>query len=222
MSNEVSKPAAARPPSPQIAEFLKRQTQRARLTFVLDATASRGPTWDLAAKLQSEMFQEAARLGGLEIQLVYYRGPSDVSKSPWMTSGDALARLMARVMVQAGFTQIQRALDHVREEHRRSKIAALVFIGDAMEENHHQLCDAAAGLGVPAFIFQEGDDPEATKTFVEMARVSGGAHCRFEAGAGRQLAEFLRAAAVFATGGKAALTSLNSDAARLLLAQMKK
>lgn len=208
-------------PSPQIAEFLKRQTTRARLAFILDATASRGPTWDLAAQLQTQMFEEAAQLGGLEIQLIYYRGSYEVSKSPWMTSGQALARLMGKVTVQAGSTQIQRALDHVREENRRQKISAVVFIGDAMEEDHHQLCDAAAGLGVPLYLFQEGDDPHASRTFAKMSRLTHGAHCRFDSGAAKQLGELLRAVTALATGGTKALQDLNTAGARLLLGQMK-
>ena len=45
-----------------------------RLIFALDATASREPTWDHACHIQGEMFRETALLGGLEIQLAYYRG----------------------------------------------------------------------------------------------------------------------------------------------------
>ena len=45
-----------------------------RLIFALDATASRQPTWDQACQLQGEMFVETAAIGGLNIQLVWYRG----------------------------------------------------------------------------------------------------------------------------------------------------
>ena len=47
---------------------------RGRLMFAIDATASREPTWDMACHLQSEMFEETAALGGLDVKLVYYRG----------------------------------------------------------------------------------------------------------------------------------------------------
>src|SRR5262245_41211063 len=47
---------------------------RGRLIFALDATMSRQPLWDTACKLQADMFGEAAAIGGLDIQLVYYRG----------------------------------------------------------------------------------------------------------------------------------------------------
>ena len=48
--------------------------RRGRLIFAMDATASRERTWDRASHIQSQMFQETAALGGLEIQLCFYRG----------------------------------------------------------------------------------------------------------------------------------------------------
>src|SRR5262245_16642685 len=51
--------------------------QRGRLIFALDATMSRQPTWDTACRLQADMFREAASIGGLAVQLVYYRGPAE-------------------------------------------------------------------------------------------------------------------------------------------------
>jgi hypothetical protein len=48
-----------------------------RLIFSFDATMSRQPTWDLASKVQGEMFREAAAIGGLSLQLVFFRGFSD-------------------------------------------------------------------------------------------------------------------------------------------------
>src|SRR3546814_14318640 len=47
---------------------------RGRLIFAMDATASREPTWDRASHLQAEMFKETEALGGLDVQLIYYRG----------------------------------------------------------------------------------------------------------------------------------------------------
>ncbi|HEV1998944.1 MAG TPA: VWA domain-containing protein, partial [Xanthobacteraceae bacterium] len=48
--------------------------KRGRLIFALDATMSRQPTWDLACELQAAMFEETAAVGGLDVELVYYRG----------------------------------------------------------------------------------------------------------------------------------------------------
>src|SRR5437660_12783783 len=59
--------------------------QRGRLIFALDATMSRQPTWDSACQLQADMFREAASIGGLDIQLVYYRGISECRASRWVS-----------------------------------------------------------------------------------------------------------------------------------------
>ena len=207
----------------RVNAFLEKvRPSRARLAFIIDATASRKPTWDLAMQLQAGMFEEAAKLGGLEIQLIYYRGPYECSHSAWMTDAHAMARLMAKVECEAGYTKIAKALAHVRQENQRQKIDAVVLVGDAMEEIHSELCDAAAGLAVPLFIFQEGNNPDASRTFAQMARLSRGAHCQFDAGAARQLAELLQAVAAFATGGVQALSDLRTEGARKLLGQIKK
>src|SRR5262249_49988919 len=143
--------------SKQIASFLEKATARARLAFIIDATASREPTWDMASQLQAQMFEEAGKIGGLEIQLVYFRGAYECSHSPWLSDARELQRMMGRIMCEGGHTKYGKAFSHVRKEHERQKINAVVVIGDAMEEIPQQLYDAAAGLGVPLFCFQEGD-----------------------------------------------------------------
>ena len=76
-------------------------------------------------------------------------------------------------------------------------------------------------LGVPVFLFQEGHDAEGRAHFREIARLSRGAYCRFDAGSARQLRELLTAVAVYATGGRKALEELGkSGAAQLLLQQL--
>jgi hypothetical protein len=118
-------------------------------------------------------------------------------------------------------------LSHARAEHARGKVAALVYVGDAMEE---AIDDLAAGagelglLGIPAFVFQEGHDPVAETAFREIARLTRGAYCRFDLSAAHELAELLRAAAVYAAGGVKALADLSakrSAGAQKLLAQMR-
>src|SRR5256886_9812223 len=64
--------------------------RRGRLIFALDATMSRQPLWDTACQLQADMFREAAAIGGLDIQLVYYRGLSECRASPWGAPGRRL------------------------------------------------------------------------------------------------------------------------------------
>src|SRR6478609_8137179 len=74
---------------------------RGRLIFAMDATMSRQPTWDLALKLQAEMFHAVKEVGGLDVQLVYFRGLSETRASKWVGDPDALARLMSSVPCQA-------------------------------------------------------------------------------------------------------------------------
>jgi hypothetical protein len=208
--------------SKQIDEFLaKATTARGRLIFALDATASRQPTWDQACQLQGEMFTEAGKIGGLQIQLAYYRGNSECSHSNWTSNARELVDKTSRIVCLAGETQIGRILGHIRNEHAQKPVSAAIFVGDAMEEKEHALYDAAAGLGVPLFVFQEGDDPKVEQAFREMARLTKGAYSKFAPGAARELAELLRAVAAFAAGGLTALADLRTDSARKLLTQLK-
>jgi hypothetical protein len=186
---------------------------RGRLIFALDATMSRQPLWDSACRLQAEMFREAAAVGGLDVQLVYYRGLGECRASRWVSDARQLGALMERIDCRGGHTQIGKVLAHARRETERRKVQAVVFVGDAMEEAIDDLCASAGSLGllgVPAFVFQEGHDPVAEQAFREMARLSRGAYCRFDPGAAHQLAELLRAVAAYAAGGMKALTDLKA------------
>jgi hypothetical protein len=193
-----------------------------RLIFAIDATASRQPTWDMAAKLTGQMFMAAAGSGGLELQLVYYRGPRECTASRWMSDAGSLSAVMSGIMCRSGMTQIGRVLAHVGKEDGRQKVAAAVVISDSCEENPNELYTAARGLkGVPVFMFQEGDDEEAAAVYSKIARITGGAVGRFDAGAAARLADLLKAVAAYAVGGRQALANQNTEAARLLLTQMK-
>ncbi|MGY4479706.1 VWA domain-containing protein [Bradyrhizobium sp. USDA 3364] len=199
---------------------------RGRLVFALDATMSRQPTWDMACTLQADMFREAGALGSLDIRLVYYRGFHECRATGWISDSAQLARLMSKIDCQGGNTQIAKVLSETRREAVASGVRALVFVGDAMEESADELCAKAGELGllkVPVFMFQEGADATAEQTFREIARLTGGAWCRFDPGAAAQLRELLRAAAAYAAGGREALLQLaktTSGAARLI-GQMK-
>lgn len=187
--------------------------QRGRLIFALDATMSRQPTWDTACVLQADMFKEAAAIGGLDVQLVYYRGLAECRASRWVSQAERLAELMGRIDCRGGHTQIAKILAHTRRESEGKKVAALVFVGDAMEEKLDSLCHRAGELGllgVPVFMFQEGYDPIAEHAFREIARLARGAYCRFDPGAAHQLGELLRAAAAYAAGGMRALRDLSA------------
>jgi len=197
---------------------------KARLVFALDATMSRQPTWDLACRLQGEMFAAASGVGELAVQLVYFRGFDECRASRWVAEPKALTGLMARIDCRGGQTQILRVLRHVKAEAARAPVKAFVYVGDAMEEEIDSLC-AAAGelglLGIKGFLFHEGHDPQAARAFQEIARLTGGAYARFDARAPGSLVGLLRAAAAYASGGVEALNRLasrDSEARRLLTA----
>jgi hypothetical protein len=199
---------------------------RGRLVFALDATMSRQPTWDMACALQADMFREAASLGSLDIRLVYYRGLNECRASAWISDSAHLAKLMAKIDCRGGNTQIGKVLSESRREAVASGVRAVVFVGDAMDENVDELCAKAGELGllkVPVFMFQEGHDGTAEQAFREIARLTGGAWCKFDPGAAAQLRELLRAAAAYAAGGREALKRLsaNESGAAKLLGQLK-
>src|SRR5262245_38634981 len=198
--------------------------QRGRLLFALDATASRQPTWDRACHIQAEMFKETAALGGLDIQLAFYRGFGEFEASAWFDRADDLLRTMTGVTCLGGKTQIGKVLKHALAESKRRKINAVVFVGDCMEENVDALCHRAGELGllgVPVFIFHEGRDRDAANAFRQIAHLTHGAYCAFNANSAQQLRELLSAVAVYAAGGRPALEdySRRAGGATLLLAQ---
>lgn len=212
-----------------ISTFLKSASalnpgQSGRLVFSLDATMSRQPTWDRACQIQASMFEAVGKTGGLSVQLVYFRGYGECRASKWVMNAGALASLMGGISCRGGQTQIGKVLKHVSRETVKKRVSALVFIGDALEEDIDHLCTLAGKLGVTgtkAFMFLEGNDPLAEAGFREIARLTGGAFMRLGSNSAKELADLLSAVAVYASGGHTALEASKNRNARLLLEQMK-
>lgn len=253
MSSPAKPPDASKPPSPvaddnrdvasdvssreEIDAFLSRLrtltpspsvgTGRGRLIFAMDATMSRRPTWDMALALQADMFRTVKDIGGLDVQLVFFRGFDECRASRWVSDAEALARLMTSVDCRGGFTQIRKVLMHARREAHAGKVNAIVYVGDAIEEDIDLLSNLAGELGilgVPIFLFQEGYDPKVEAGFKELARLTRGATCRFGAGSAAELRELLEAVAVYAAGGRRALENYakGREGPKLLLEQLNK
>jgi len=215
----ISKPGNAG----QIASFLDKVARTpatvpsnsiGKLIFALDATASREPTWEQARQLQSTMFDVASSLGGLSMQLCFFHGMANFIASPWLNDAEGLKSRMERVHCLSGLTQIGRVLEHALREARRERIHAVIYIGDCVEENPDALGHLAGKLGVintPLFVFQEGHDPNAEMAFRQLAKLSGGAYGRFDAGSARQLADLLGAVAAYASGGYAAMLQFGRE-----------
>ncbi|MEM7042242.1 MAG: VWA domain-containing protein [Pseudomonadota bacterium] len=201
-------------------------TGRGRLIFSMDATASREPTWDQACQVQGQMFLETAALGGLDVQLVYYRGFDECRASRWVDNPSDLVRLMSGVFCLAGKTKIRRVLQHAVKETGNKRVSAVVFVGDAFEEDLDEIGEIAGQLGmlgVRAFLFQEGHKPEAERAFRHIATLTKGAHCRFDSNSPDQLRELLGAVAAYAAGGRQALADLSkrsTSAVKLIASQI--
>src|SRR5262249_10019068 len=157
---------------------------------------------------------------------VYYRGFNECRATGWISDSTKLATLMSKIDCRGGDTQIGRVLSEARREAASSGVRAVVFVGDAMEEEVDELCAKAGELGmlkVPFFMFEEGHEATGEEAFREIARLTGGAWCRFDPGAAAQLRELLRAAAAYAAGGREALLRLakTTSGAAKLIGQMK-
>ncbi|MDA1369386.1 MAG: VWA domain-containing protein [Proteobacteria bacterium] len=206
---------------------LPKTTGEARLIFSVDATASRQATWDVASQLQTDMFLSTQSLGGLNVQLCYFRGFGEFFSSNWQSNADDIVQIMAGIRCQAGATQLERLLRHAIQENDRQKIKCIVYIGDAMEENIDVLAQLAGKLGllnVPLFMFQERGDPVARQAYLEMSRLSGGAYSQFDTASVDQLKELLKAVAIYAAGGLKALQDFSKTShktVKLLEQQLK-
>jgi hypothetical protein len=200
---------------------------RGRLLFAMDATASREPTWDHACAIQGEMFVAADTLGGLDVRLAFYRGFDEFKVSKWTSDGRQLAQLMSAVRCLAGRTQIGKMLRYAGEQRREGRLDAVVFVGDCCEEDVDAVGHEAGQLGLlglPVFVFQEGDDRAASRLFPQIARLTRGAYCKFDPSSPDQLKRLLGAVAAYAAGGRSALLKYGKDrggAAALLTNQMK-
>ena len=180
----------------------------------------------MACEIQAEMFTAADSISGLQIQLVYFRGFGECRAGRWVEDGASLARIMSGITCQGGRTQIGKVLAHTLRESRKEKVAALVYVGDAMEENVDMLCAKAGELGLlgtPVFLFQEGGDPEASRAFSEIARLTKGAHLHLSPGAAQDLKRLLQAVAAYASGGRRALLARaeRDEGAKRLLSHMR-
>ena len=92
-------------------------------------------------------------------------------------------RRMTKVRCLGGRTQIGKILRHTIRETQAGRVNALVFVGDSFEEEIDEVCDLAGELGVrgvPAFLFQEGNDSIANMAFRQIAKVTGGARLQFQ------------------------------------------
>ncbi|WP_151671745.1 VWA domain-containing protein [Nitrincola schmidtii] len=198
----------------QVNSLPQVQTAGGRLMFALDATASRQASWDQACQLQSELFLATKELGGLSVQLCYYRGFGEFHATAWINDTQELLRQMNGVSCLGGHTQIRKVLNQALRETRQRPVRAVIIVVDCCEEDVDQLCQKAGELGMlktPVFIFHEGHDSEAERVFKQICKLSGGAYTPFDSHSPEVLRDLLAAVAVYASGGRKALEHFSSS-----------
>jgi hypothetical protein len=218
--------AGARDSKAMLEQYMSSRKQvstgAGRLLFALDATASRQHCWNTACRLQAEMFRHVGK--GLSVSLAYFRGEKEFKFTNWVTSGEQLVRPMQKLEVLTGNTQIGKVLDHALDVHGKNPIAAVVYVGDAFEENIDKISGLASELGaqgLPVFMFLEGEpgktqpptclaslNPEAA--FRLIADKSGGEFFWFgidSPHAVKQFSDTLNAVAKLAIGDTTAITA---------------
>ena len=213
-------PLAPKTRAPQIDAFVEAARSvpapssgtRGRLIFALDATMSRQATWDLAQSLQGRMFEAAAEVGGLDVQLVYFRGMDECRASSFVSGGQGLAALMSAISVRGGTTQLRKVLVHARDEAKaaQGRRAGLRRRRDGGGDRR-SAAGRRANSRSPASrrsCSRKAPIPRARRAFQEIARLTGGAYGAFDAGAAARLEALLRAAAAYAAGGRTALEAL--------------
>jgi hypothetical protein len=176
-----------------------------RLIVAMDATASRQSSWDTARQVMDAMFREVPE--GLAVQVVWYDGQG-MHCSPWSRDAASLLDIIGGVACSPGKTKILKVLQHAADSSKYGVVSGLVLVGDAWEEPAEGIEPAARRLrllGCPAFVFQEGTNPDADEAFRAIARITGGAVLAFDADAPDRLHDILGGVAAYAKGGVRAL-----------------
>ncbi len=203
-------------------------TERPRLLFAMDATASREACWNVAKEITGAMFEAVP--GELDVALAYHSGGRLQEMTPFSSDARAFLDKVQAVRCSAGRTALIEILDKAAQA---SRIKALIYIGDCFEEDPQEAGEIAQQLklkGVRCFIFHDtnsqaqGYDIRAARTaFEQIAKITGGAILPFDQTSPDLVRELLSAIAFYAAQGIKALQQQTKllPAARLLLEQMK-
>ena len=202
------------------SRFAHPTTSRGRLIFGLDATASRKAGMGYGGqRSRAQMFREAAAIGNLDLQLVFYRGEANAKPQAGSPIPPARPHHVDDRLPGRQDPDREDSEPTSQKETALLHVGRLVFIGDALEENPDTLVTRARELGrskTPAFLFQEGRDSEVEIRLSRHRSQHGGAYA-LSVRARRQLGELLKAVAVFTTGGLKALEGRKDAGSTLLL-----
>ena len=223
-----SKALSATPKNETLAKAIH-TSQRPRLLFTMDATASREPSWNIAKEITGAMFEAVP--GALDVALAYHGGGRLQEITPFSTNARAFLDKLQMVQCRAGCTALNKILDAAIDI---PQLKALIYVGDCFEESAIEAVELAQQLklkGVRCFMFHDtssgtqGYDVKTARTiFEQIAQITGGALLPFDENSPGMVKALLEAIAIFASLGIKALEQKTKylPAARLLLAQMKK
>jgi len=188
-----------------------------RIGLIIDATASRGDTWERAQMIQDRMFTQVSGMRALSLRLIHFGG-NDLTDHGWQDSPKALAAKMAAVRCASGLTQILPALEAFLDDQENDQASAIILIGDAFEECSDEagtIAGLLAARNIRVFCFLEGDHGTAETVFQLLASITGGKFARF--GSDLPLSDLCEGVALLASGGAKAVGRLSNTKARQLL-----
>lgn len=182
---------------------------------LIDATASRDPTWTQTQEIQASMFEKVTSYGAMTLRLVHFGG-NEITDLGWKKDSRAVASHMAEVSCVTGNTQILASLRLFLDGEKTAK--SIILIGDAFEENMDSIPELAAALraqGTKIYAFHEGYDDRAKQAFRALAEQTGGAFAKF--GPDMPLQDLCEGVALVSIGGASALERLENAKVKTLL-----
>lgn len=194
----------------------------ARIVLAVDASHNRQNRLELLGLAQAAMFNTLDANAAVEAQLIYYRGFSECRASTWLRDPERMAELFAKISALAGPSQISRVLRHVVKETRERSVDLVVLVSDEVDENFEDLARCAQELAaarVPVVVLHEVSTQRSLQALSEIARLTHGATLSFDHAKAGQMTALLKAATIYAAGGREALSGIKDQqpAADLLL-----
>jgi len=104
-------------------------TERPRLLFAMDATASREACWNVAKEITGAMFEAVP--GELDVALAYHSGGRLQEMTPFSSEARAFLDKVQAVRCSAGRTALNEILDKAAQT---PKLKALIYTGDCFAQ----------------------------------------------------------------------------------------
>ena len=205
VTNAVAAAAAALPAAIGNAEPPAEigASDRPRLVFAVDATASREPAWVAARQVTDALVK--ALPGELDVALAVHGGSRVHTFTPFTSDATTLRDRAAGVACVAGLTRL---LPILAATLKQRSVRVIVYIGDVFEESlpHGRgLADSLGVNGTKLIVLHDTADPSARRdaeVFWDLAKRTGGCVLPFDANAPGRLRDILSAVAVYAVGGE--------------------